>query len=110
MALSPFPFRRWSSWSPVGAVSPPLEGGELKAALALRVAGSEAQVSEAEARVLDEPFFRNDVGAGSALRLRDSESVAFHDALSRWEEGVSLVLRLSALPSRLPPFSRRLVS
>ena len=102
MALSPLPFSAVELLEPVGAVSPHLEEGELKAALALRVAGSEAQVREAEARVFDESFLRNDVGAGSALRLRDSESVAFHDALSRWEEGVPLVLRLSALPSRLP--------
>lgn len=102
MALSPLPFSAVELLEPVGAVSPRLEEGELKAALALRIAGSEAQVREAEARVLDEPSLRNDVGAGSALRLRDSESVAFHDALSRWEEGVPLVIRLSAMPSRLP--------
>jgi glycolate oxidase FAD binding subunit len=102
MALSPLPFSAVELLDPVGAVSPHLEAGERKAALALRVAGSDAQVGEVEARVLDEPFFRNDVGAGSALCLRDSESVAFHDALSRWEEGVPLVLRLSHLPSRLP--------
>jgi len=102
VALSALPFSAVELLDPLEAVSPHLGGGELKAALALRVAGSEAQVAEAEARVLDEPVLRNDMGTGSTLCLRDSESVAFHDALSRWEEGVPLVLRLSALPSRMP--------
>ena len=101
MALSPLPFSAVELLDPVEAVRPRLDSEALGAALALRITGSEAQVREMEARVVRELSGGTGGGEGPVLFLRDRESVGFHDALSRWEDGIPLVLRLSTLPSQM---------
>lgn len=82
---------------------PVRRGGEAepgRAAVALRLLGSAAQVAEMEARVVREVGESASESRGR-LRLKSAESRAFHETLSEWEGGAALVLRLSLLPSRL---------
>jgi glycolate oxidase FAD binding subunit len=71
--------------------------GGLQGALILRLLGSEAQVGAMESRIRTELS----TSGGKLERLEGRESLEFHQALNRWEEGLDLVLRLARLPSHL---------
>lgn len=74
------------------------EGGRRSSvSLVLRLLGTTAQVSEMETRIRGE--LRGELGR--PRRLEGDASIAFHEGLSRWEEGAWLVARLALLPSRM---------
>ena len=68
------------------------------AELMVRLMGTEGQLGEMEARVAD---FAGKAGCRNFSRVAGEESRSLHAGLEDWEEGASLVLRLSLLPTRM---------
>ncbi|MGW8265220.1 MAG: FAD-binding oxidoreductase [Longimicrobiales bacterium] len=81
-----------------GVVEPGASG---RAALALRILGSEVQAREVEGRAVGDLSGESMSAAEGILTLRGPESAAFHEALGAWEAAAALVLRMSLLPSLL---------
>jgi FAD/FMN-containing dehydrogenase len=100
MALSSLPLAAVELVDPLPQVNPVSSGGSSgrpSGGLVLRLLGSEVQVDAMEGRIRTELS----QSEGTPERLEGKESLGFHEALNRWEEGLGLVLRLARLPSEL---------
>jgi len=85
--------------SPRGGGTPGQEAGwgDRSPALALRLLGTQDQVAEMEDRIRSELAHETP----APVKLEGERSELFHRALSEWEKGADLILRLSLLPSEL---------
>jgi glycolate oxidase FAD binding subunit len=95
MARSPLPLASVELMAPVSSVAALEE--ELRAALALRLLGSQAEVAEMESRIRTELGKR----AGEIRRLEGEDGRRFHEVTDGWERGRALVARLSLPPASL---------
>lgn len=74
-------------------------GGQEGATLVVRLLGAEGELEEMEGRVVEAG---RKGGCSSLNRLDGEESRQFHDRMEDREDGATLVLRLSLLPSHMP--------
>jgi glycolate oxidase FAD binding subunit len=94
MALSSLPL---ASVELLDSLTLEAEGAGPSPALVLRIMGSQEQATAMADRVRGE--LRRE--AGDPRILENEESQSFHKTMDSWESGAALVLRISALPSKM---------